>query len=159
MGSEMCIRDSIWDRPQGHGLGCGDIAGNGRMDMVLAGGWLEAPADTYNQPWKWHPGLPLMENPSIPILAVDVTGNGVNDLIAGGAHDYGLDWIEHKFEGDEHIWIKHPIDPYNSQYHDMKWVDVDGDSRCELVTGKRYRAHKGRDPGADDDYGLSLIHI
>ena len=144
----------IWDEPQGHGLGCGDIAGNGRMDFVLNDGWLEAPEDTYNDQWKWHQGLPLMKGASVPILVVDVTGNGVNDLIVGGAHNYGLDWIEHSVENGEHTWVKHPIDPFNSQYHDMKWIDIDCDGQYELVTGKRYRAHKGLDPGAHDDYGI-----
>ena len=51
-------------------------------------------------------------------------------------------------------WMVHPIDPYNSQYHDLQWVDLDGDGQCELVTGKRYRAHCGRDPGSYDDVGI-----
>jgi hypothetical protein len=51
-------------------------------------------------------------------------------------------------------WKKHPIDPFNAGYHDMKWVDIDGDGECELVTGKRYRAHMGTDPGEADDYGI-----
>ena len=43
---------------QGHGLGCGDIAGHGRMDIVLATGWLEAPADPERGIWIWHPDFP-----------------------------------------------------------------------------------------------------
>jgi len=35
----------------------------------------------------------------------------------------------------------------------MHWVDIDGDGACELVTGKRHRAHCGNDPGEWDDYG------
>ena len=139
---------------QGHGLGCGDVAGNGRMDFVLTDGWIEAPEETFAGEWKWHQGLPKMASASVPILVVDVTGNGINDLIVGGAHVYGLDWIEHTIEAGEHRWIKHPIDPFNSQYHDLKWIDIDGDGECELVTGKRYRAHSGRNPGAHDDYGI-----
>jgi hypothetical protein len=142
------------EEPQGHGLGCGDIAGNGRMDIVLPGGWLEAPADTYDAPWTWHPELPEIPRSSVPILVADVTDNGVNDLIFGAGHGYGLDWLEHRVEGGRHRWIKHPIDPFNSQYHDMMWIDIDRDGQCELVTGKRYRAHKGNDPGAHDDYGI-----
>ena len=56
--------------------------------------------------------------------------------------------------GGGRTWIRHPIDPYNSQYHDLQWADIDGDGECELVTGKRYRAHNGRDPGAYDELGL-----
>jgi hypothetical protein len=142
------------DFRQGHGLGCGDIAGNGRMDLVLPAGWLEAPPDPYRGEWKWHGDeFALMPQASVPILVVDVTGNGVNDLIVGGGHCYGLDWWEHRRDGARHEWTRHPIDPFNSQYHDMKWMDIDGDGATELVTGKRYRAHCGNDPGEFDDYG------
>ena len=33
-------------------------------------------------------------------------------------------------------------------------MDIDGDGQCELVTGKRYRAHNDNDPGEFDDYGI-----
>ena len=51
-------------------------------------------------------------------------------------------------------WSKHPIDPFNSQYHTMEMADLDGDGVEELVTGKRYKAHNGNDPGGYDPIGL-----
>ena len=138
---------------QGHGLGCGDVAGNGRMDIILNHGWLEAPADPYNDEWIWHAG-PDLGGASIPVLVVDLTGNGVNDLIVGQAHSYGLDWLEQKIVDGERTWIKHPIDPFNAQYHDLQWIDIDGDGECELVTGKRHRAHCGNEAGEWDDLGI-----
>jgi len=143
----------IWDGPQGHGLGCGDIAGNGRMDFVVAGGWLEAPEKPFKGEWVFHDDFNL-GGASIPVLVEDVTGNGVNDLIVGQAHGYGLDWYEHTVEDGKHTWVKHAIDPFNSQYHDMFWIDIDGDGHPELVTGKRYRALCGHDPGGGDDVGI-----
>ncbi len=143
----------VREENQGHGLGCGDIAGNGRMDFALNNGWLEAPADPFNDEWIWHDDFQLIPSAGVPILVVDITGNGVNDIIVGGGHAYGLDWWEQKLAGGERTWVQHHIDPFNSQYHDMKWLDIDGDGQCELVTGKRYRAHCGNDPGSTDDYG------
>jgi hypothetical protein len=143
----------IHDEAQGHGLGCGDLAGNGRMDIVLRKGWLEAPARPYEEPWKWHPDFDL-GSAGVPIIVADVNGDGLADLIVGESHDYGLNWWEQRRDGAKRSWIKHPIDPDNSQYHDMQWVDIDGDGQCELVTGKRYRAHCGNDPGADDPAGI-----
>jgi len=145
---------TIFNRPQDHGLGFGDSSGNGRGDFVLRRGWLEAPERPLAQPWAWHEEFDL-GSASVPILVVDVNGDGLCDLIVGGAHDYGLDWWEQRRDGGgRRRWIRHPIDPYCSQYHDLAWVDLDGDGRCELITGKRYRAHCGRDPGGGDDVGI-----
>lgn len=143
----------IFDENQGHGLGCGDIAGNGRMDIVLAGGWLEAPENPYTEKWQWHPDFDL-RSASVPVIVADINGDGVNELLVGQSHAYGLSWWEQQVSNGKRTWIEHPIDPDNSQYHDMHWVDIDGDGECELVTGKRYRAHCGNDPGADDTIGI-----
>ncbi len=145
----------IYNEKQGHGLGFGDINGDGRGDFILNNGWLEAPANRYKDAWTFHPGLDLGTS-SVPIIVTDVNKDGLNDMIVGQAHDYGLDWYEQKKDKNSKkiLWIKHAIDPYNSQFHAMQWVDIDGDGKEELVTGKRYRAHNGNDPGESDPLGI-----
>lgn len=144
----------LFDGPQGHGLGFGDLTGDGRGEFILSGGWLEPPDDPLTGEWTLHPDFNL-GSASIPIIVADVNRDGVNDFIVGQAHGYGLDWYEQRIDdAGNRSFVRHPIDPYNSQYHDMQWADIDGDGECELVTGKRYWAHCGHDPGEYDPVGI-----
>jgi len=150
---------TIYSQPSGHGLGFGDVNGDGRPDIVLAGGWLEAPEDPWGGEWTFHPEFNLA-SASVPILVHDVNGDGLADLIVGQAHDYGLHWWEQGTDkSGARTWTRHDIDTTASQYHDLQLADIDGDGEVELVTGKRYRAHCGNDPGADDPIGVYYFKI
>jgi len=148
----------IRKEPQRHGLGFGDINGDGRGDFVLAEGWLEAPADPLKGQWIWHPEFNL-GRASDPILVYDVDSDGLADLIVGQAHDYGLYWLQQTFNAGKRTWVKHDIDTTRSQYHDLALADIDNDGRPELITGKRYWAHCGNDPGERDNIGIYYFEI
>ena len=140
---------------QGHGLGFGDVNSDGREDFIVSDGWLEAPLRPFTENWTYHPEFKL-GTIGVPIIVTDVNKDGKADLIVGQGHSYGLDWYEQLPKDKKGIinWKKHPIDPYNAQFHTMEWVDLDGDDQNELITGKRYRAHNDADPGSYDDIGL-----
>lgn len=143
----------VTETPQGHGLGFGDILGNGKGAFITPSGWWEAPDDPLTGEWTFHAEFEL-GCASVPILVVDCNGDGVNELIVGQAHGYGLDYYTQKTENGKRVWTKHPIDPFFSQYHDMIWIDIDGDGVSELVTGNRFRAHCGNEPGETEVVGL-----
>lgn len=143
----------ISQEKSGHGLGFGDLTGNGRGALILRNGWWEAPADPLNEKWTYHPDFDL-GSASVPIIVTDFNRDGLAELIVGQAHGYGLDFWQQKVEGGKRTWTKHPIDPFFSQYHDMLWVDIDGDGEPELLTGNRFRAHNGHDVGETDIVGL-----
>ncbi len=140
----------VSNEASGHGLGFGDVTGSGRGSLIVRNGFWEAPADPLHGQWRFYPEFE-MGAASVPILVADLDGCGRTEIIFGQAHGYGLDYLKRDGKGK---WIKHPIDPYFSQYHDMQWVDIDGDGQCELVTGNRYRAHCGREPGETEVVGV-----
>lgn len=136
---------------QGHGLGFGDINGDGKGDFIIPKGWVE---NMGNERWKLHEEFDL-GTASIPIIVTDLNADKLADLIVGQGHGYGLHWYEQKKGSDgKRTWIKHVIDEKNSQYHCMEWADIDGDNRPDLITGKRFRAHNDGDPGCYDEVGL-----
>jgi len=67
------------------------------------------------------------------------------------AHGYGIFWLEHMVDG---TWSKHSIDESWSQSHALSIVDLNGDGQPDILTGKRYMAHNGRDPGAREPLGI-----
>ena len=139
----------IGERGNGHGMGVGDITGNGHPDLLLGNGWYENPGPPYfDAKWKYHRDWTI--HGAVPLLVYDVNRDGKNDVIFAHGHDYGLEWWENRGPSDGTIqFAKHPIDNSISQQHALHLADLTGDGQLELITGKRYFAHNGRDNGAD----------
>lgn len=132
----------------GHGIGIADINGDGRADVLTPHGWFEQ-IDADNDKWQWHADWDLGDA-GFPILGYDVNHDGKFDLIYGQGHGYGLYWLEQAGTPGRRTWIRHTIDESFSQSHALALVDIDGDGKPELITGKRYRGHSGGDPGSYD---------
>ncbi len=143
---------TIGSSMNGHGLGLGDLNGDGLKDVLFQAGWYEQPQeDAFNTPWTYHDGWYL--HASIPMVVRDLNGDGRNDFIYGMGHDYGLYWREQlEPEADGTLrWSEHLIDDSFSQPHVLHMADIDGDGEEELITGKRVFAHNGKDPGGMED--------
>ncbi|WP_422931033.1 FG-GAP repeat domain-containing protein [Singulisphaera sp. PoT] len=134
----------------GHGVGSGDLNSDGRVDLLTPKGWFEAPANSESETWTWHGDWNLGAT-GIQILAKDVDGDGLSDLVYGMGHDYGLYWEKQgKGANGERTWTKNLIDKSIASVHTLLWADIDGDGKAnELVTGKRVYAHE-IEPGATD---------
>ena len=142
-----------------HGLGIGDVNGDGRMDVLAKDGWLEQPESLVGDPmWKRHmfPFAPTQGGAQM--YAYDFDGDGDNDVLTSlQAHGYGLVWYENKPGDDGIAFTAHTIIGKNAeesvngviftQMHSIDLKDISGDGVLDIVTGKRYFAHGGKDPG------------
>ena len=132
----------------GHTFGFGDVNGDGRRDILTAKGWLEAPEDRTRRDWTLH--KVDFGDRSANLITHDFDGDGDADVLSSSAHGYGIWWHEQIKSDGEATWKRHEIFKEFSQTHAIILADMNGDGRMDFVTGKRYFAHNGRDPGGKE---------
>ncbi len=151
-----------------HGMGVGDINGDGRMDVVNSRGWWEQPASGAAETlWKFHPAQ--FGTGGTEMGVYDVNGDGLNDVVTVmAAHGWGIAWFEQKRDAQGNIsFVRHDImgdlstknagDVAFSEAHGAAFADMDGDGVPDMVVGKRLYSHleSHLDP---DPYGPAVLY-
>jgi hypothetical protein len=147
-----------------HGIGYGDINGDGKTDLIESTGWWEQPANWDGKtPWTKHNAL--FGKGGSQQYGYDVNGDGKTDVITAiEAHGWGISWFEQTNVDGAMGWTEHTITGGGksrkskdstvtgesgvnfSQPHAVDLADMNGDGVMDLVSGKRVWAHG---PGND----------
>jgi hypothetical protein len=157
-----------------HGIGAGDINGDGRVDIVNAYGWWEQPPRGQQGLWTYHPQAfsrwtGRASEGGAEMAVYDVNGDGLADVVTVlQAHGFGLAWFEQKRDSAGTIsFVQHMIaDDFAaknaggvtfSEPHGSTSADVDGDGIPDFIVGKRYWSHHEGflDP---DPYGPPVLY-
>jgi putative membrane-bound dehydrogenase-like protein len=86
-----------------HGLGVGDLDGDGRADVLDRLGWWQQPAGgAGDQPWERHRvDFAAGRRGGAQMLVSDVDGDGHADVVTSlDGHGWGLSWFEQQPQGD-----------------------------------------------------------
>jgi len=157
-----------------HGIGAGDINGDGRVDILNVYGWWEQPAKATTGMWTYHPEPFGRQNGrgfpgGAEMCVYDINADGLNDVVTSlQAHAFGLAWFEQKREGGKISFVKHMISDnfatknaggvVFSEPHGSACADMNGDSIPDFVIGKRFFSHNESytDP---DPYGAPVLYV
>ena len=122
-----------------------DLNGDGCLDIVQNGYWLECPKDPVHDPWPRHE-IAADWPEDVGVTVADINKDRRPDVLFSPAESRGgrLSWYEAPADPKSVKWIEHVIDPDVDYIHTFKVVDMNNDGNLDLVTSEMEQSPRRR---------------
>ncbi|MFN7998791.1 MAG: VCBS repeat-containing protein [Bryobacteraceae bacterium] len=128
----------------GEGTCLADLNGDGKVDIVKAGWWLENPRDPMHGQWKQHwffHGWPDRAG----VTVADLNQDGRPDVALSASDSPGrLSWFEGPRDATHDPWKEHLIQDHVDYVHTFKVADINNDGSPDVVIAEMQDSVKKR---------------
>ncbi|MEM6765625.1 MAG: VCBS repeat-containing protein [Bacteroidota bacterium] len=127
------------------GMDCGDIDGDGDIDIATNGYWIENPGGDLTGSWTLHVFDPLWfsqqeahwRRNATKVVCVDINKDGKAEIFVSHSEKdgYPVCWYEAQYPRNGH-WQKHVIAEGLTAVHTLQVADVNLDGKLDVLAGE-----------------------
>jgi len=138
----------ILERP-GEGTALADIDGDGDLDIVFGGSWLENPGSLAKGQWISH-SIAKQWPADTRVAVADMNNDGRPDVVLSVSEGEGplkgrLSWFEAPKNPRADAWVEHPIDKEPLEgVHSLQVADIDGDGDLDVIAAEMHTSRNKR---------------
>lgn len=140
----VTINEGSSDRSLKEGSALADLDGDGDLDVVHAGFWLECPDRPAKGTWTKHPFTEGWAH-LVGVTVADMNRDSRPDIVMAPAESAGrLSWFEAPADPKTASWKEHVICADVDYVHTFKVADLNHDGALDIIFGEMHQSTRKR---------------